>query len=125
MTIVVMVNFLALNRHQKRAFFDLTVADPAAVVVGSFFRYIRTRKNEYSLYSTTRQHYRSLEKDMLKLLVAKKKAGIVASDVITHEQNMAKRLEDKIKELEERVDGIIETLGKDSLPAAVKEEFKE
>jgi len=125
MTIVVMVNFLALNRHQKKAFFDLTIADPAALVIGSFFRYIRTRKNEYSIYSTARQHYRNLEKDMLKFILAKKKATIVAIDVIAHEEAMAKRLENKIEELENRVDQIMELLKNNTKKEKIEEEIKE
>ena len=71
--IVVMMNFLNLSNTQKHAYFDLTISDPASMVVGSFFYYLRAKNNTYTLYSDAKSSYETLKKTLNAFTNAKKR----------------------------------------------------
>ena len=110
MMIVVMMNFLNLSKNQKKAFFDLTISEPASTVVGAFFYYVRAKSNAYSVYSDTNQSYRALEKYVITFMEAKRRAEIVASDIISNEEAIAKRMEARITTLEGKLDRVLDIL---------------
>ena len=113
LTIIVMVNYIALNKEQKKAFYDLTVSGPAALFLGSYFHYLRAKNNKYSIYKDAKQSFHDLEKNMIKFILVKKDAEIVASDPITNVDEISKRLEKQITDIENKVDGILEELEED------------
>jgi len=108
MTIIVMTNFLALATNEKKAFFDLTLSDPAALVIGSYFEYLRARKSKQSLYNDASVHYRLLHKNMTEFVLHKQRAEIVAADIISNELKITKKLEKKMENVKRKLDKVAE-----------------
>ncbi len=80
------------------------------MVVGSFFYYVRAKSNAYSAYGDTNKSYQSLVKGVLRFMSAKKRAEVVASDIITHEEVIAKRMEERIGAVERSVNKVLKIL---------------
>jgi len=124
MMIVVMINFLSLTKEQKKAFFDLTVSNPAALVIGSFFYYVRARNNMYTVYHDANQSYQVLEKCVLSFMEAEKRAEVVAADIISNEEAIAMKTEVRLNKLENKIDQLLALMQNKRNPLEIMEEEK-
>lgn len=117
MMIVVMTNILSLSKKQRNAYIDLTVFDPASLVIGSFFTYLSAKNNTYSQYNETKETYKQLSKNIVLFTHAKRQTDLVLEGNTTlNEDSIAQRLDARMSAMEEKMERMLLLLEEISSP---------
>lgn len=114
-TIITITNILALDKGEKKAYFQLSLSEPAALFLGSCFEYLRARNSTQPLYNDTKTCYMKLERNMARFVSSKNRAEVVAADIISNEAAIARRLEGRMDGVKKKLDKVADAISKHPL----------